>query len=100
VHPSTRCRCSRAVRLCHSRMLCVRYYRLRRTPDCAVRSDHSFTTAMDSDKGIFPSDLNAARNVNMSDALNQNSLRMSLNHRVPGSSHGAPTKVFKDIAGV
>jgi hypothetical protein len=38
-----------------------------RTPDCAVRSDHSFTTALYSDKGKFHSDLNAARNVNMSE---------------------------------
>jgi hypothetical protein len=34
-----------------------------------------------SDKGKFNSDLNAARNVNMSEyALNQSSLRMTLNH--------------------
>jgi hypothetical protein len=38
-----------------------------RTSDCAVRSDHSFTTALYSDKGIFHSDLNAARNENMSE---------------------------------
>jgi hypothetical protein len=45
-----------------------------------------------SDKGKFHSDLNAARNVNMSEyALNQSSLRMTLNHRVPGPSPGAPT---------
>jgi hypothetical protein len=42
-----------------------------RTPDCAVRSDHSFTASLYSDKGKFHSDLNAARNVNMSEyALN------------------------------
>jgi len=68
-----------------------------RTPDCAVRSDHSFTTALYSDKGKFHSDLNAARNVNVSEyALNHSNLRMTLNHRVPGSSLGAPTKPFKD----
>src|SRR6202011_6289206 len=63
-----------------------------RTPDCAVRSDHSFTSSPYSDKGKFPGDLHAARIMNMSEyALNQSSLRMTLNHRVPGSSPGAPT---------
>jgi hypothetical protein len=43
-----------------------------RTPDYAVRSDHSFTTSLYSDKGKFHNDLNAARDVNMSEcALNQ-----------------------------
>jgi hypothetical protein len=70
-----------------------------RTPDCAVRSDHSFTTSLYSDKGKFHSDLHAARIMNMSEyALNQSSLRMTLNHRVPGSSPGAPTKSFKNLA--
>src|ERR1700730_895170 len=63
-----------------------------RPPDCAVRSDHSFTTSLYSDKGKFHSDLDAARIMNMSEyALNQSSLRMNLIHRVPGSSPGAPT---------
>src|ERR1700675_4623295 len=65
------------------------------------RSDHCFTASLYSDKGIFHSDLNAARNVNMSEyALKQNSLRLTLNHRVPGSSPGAPTKLFKGLAGI
>ena len=39
----------------------------------------AFTTALYSDKGEFHSDLNAARNVNMSEcALNQSSLQMTL----------------------
>ena len=38
-----------------------------RTPDCAVRSDHSFKASPYSDKGKFHSDLNAARNVNISE---------------------------------
>ena len=45
-----------------------------------------------SDKGKFYSDLSAAGNVNMSEcALNQKNLQKTLNHRVPGSSPGAPT---------
>jgi hypothetical protein len=52
-----------------------------RTPDCAVRSDHSFKASLYSDNGKFRSDLSAARNVNMSEcALNQSSLRLTLNH--------------------
>jgi len=61
-------------------------------PRMCGRSDHCFTASLYSDKGKFHIDLNAARNVNMSEyALNQSSLRMTLNHRVPGSSPGAPT---------
>ncbi len=53
-----------------------------------------------SDKGKFHCDLYAARNVNKSEyALNPSSLRMTLNHRVPGSSPGAPTKLFNSLAG-
>jgi hypothetical protein len=52
-----------------------------------------------SDKRKFRRDLSAARNVNISEwALFQNSLQMTLNHRVPGSSPGAPTKPFKSLA--
>jgi hypothetical protein len=38
-----------------------------RIPDWVVRSDHSSTTSMYSDKGKFYNDLNAARNENMSE---------------------------------
>jgi hypothetical protein len=59
-----------------------------------------FNGLLYSDKGKFHSDLNGVRNMNISEyALNQTSLRMTLNHRVPGSSPGAPTKLFKDLAG-
>jgi hypothetical protein len=52
-----------------------------------------------SDKEKFTNDLTAARNENMSEyALKQNSLQVTLNHRVPGSSPGAPTKHFKGLA--
>jgi hypothetical protein len=37
------------------------------TPDCLLRSDHSFTTCLYSDKGKFYNDHNAARNENMSE---------------------------------
>jgi hypothetical protein len=51
----------------------------------ALREDHS-------DKGKFANDLSVAQNENMWEyTLNQNSLRRTLNHRVPGSSPGAPT---------
>lgn len=71
------------------------------TPNRAVRSNYSFTTSLNSDKGKFHSDVSATRNVNMSEcALNQNSLRLTLNHRVSGSSLGAPTKPFKNLAAV
>jgi hypothetical protein len=57
-----------------------------------------FTASLYSDKGKFQSDLSAARNVNMSEcALNQNSLQMTLNHRVPGSSLGATTSDFRHL---
>jgi hypothetical protein len=56
-----------------------------RTPECAVRSDRLFTASQYSDIEEFHSDLSVARNVNMSEcALNKSSLRMTLNHRVPG----------------
>jgi hypothetical protein len=57
----------------------------------ALREDHS-------DKGKFANDFSVAQNENM--WLNQNSLRRTLNHRVPGSSLGAPTKLFKQLASV
>jgi len=53
-----------------------------RSPDCAARSDHSFTAFLYSDEGKFHGDLNAARNVNMPEyAFNQNSLQMTFNQR-------------------
>ena len=69
------------------------------TPECAVRSDRPLTASLYSDKEKFNRDLRAARNVNMSEcALNQSSLQMTLNHRVPGSSPGAPTSPSKNLA--
>src|SRR5436305_1714336 len=52
-----------------------------------------------SDKGKFYSHLSAARNVNISEyAWKSKGLRLNLNHWVPRSSPGAPTKPFKDLA--
>ena len=52
-----------------------------------------------SDKGKFHSDLNAARTVNMSEyALNKGGLQLTLNHRVPGSSPGAPTIAIAEVS--
>ena len=68
------------------------------TPNCAVRSDDSLTTSLLFRQGKFHSDLSAARNVNMSEcALNQNSIRLTLNHRVPGSSTGARSPQINDL---
>jgi len=53
-----------------------------------------------SDKEKYFNAFNVARKANIPEiSIETLMLQTTLNHRVPGSSPGAPTKLFKDIAG-